>query len=165
MHAGDRLYPKGIRGFSVAELLSVILAIIILAAISVPVFNNAMTDMQMSSTVNAISAAISQTRYSSIMNGQVYTLAFTAPADTYVVTNVTTNIASATVPLPNQTVNINGGTSATYTYTLCPNGIVFGAGGACPGNTAPPSLTVQNQAREITINVSSVGNVSTTSIQ
>jgi len=165
--ASDRRLRKGLRGFSIVELLIVVLVGGILTAISVPAFQSAMVNMQMNSMVSAISATISQTRYAAIMNSQVYTLAFTTPANTYVVTNVTTNTANAAVPLPGNSIVLNGGTSATYTYTLCPNGTASGAGGVCPPttNTIPPALSATNHGRQVNINVSSVGNVTTTRIQ
>ncbi len=163
--ASVRFIQRGLRGFTLVELLIVVLVGGILTAISIPIFQTAMADMQINSEVSAISGALSQTRYAAIMNSQVYTLVFTAPGNTYVVKNVSTGIANGAVPLPSNSVTINGGTNATYIFTLCPNGTVYGSGGICPGNTLPPGLTVTNLARELTINVSSVGNVSTTSIR
>ncbi len=165
--AGVRSLKKDLRGFTIIELLIVVLVGIILTAISIPVYQTAMMNMQMNSMVSAISAAISQTRYAAIMNSQVYTLSITAPANTYVVTNISTSTANATVPLPSTLIALNGGTSATYTFTLCPNGTVSGAGGVCPpvSNTVPPALTATNNGRQVDINVSSVGNVTTTRIQ
>ncbi len=143
------------------ELLVVLFIGTLLTAISVPLLQTALANMKMNSMVSAISAAVSRTRYAAVMNSQVYTLAITAPANTYVATNVTTSTAGATVPLPSQAIAINGGTSATYTFTLCPNGTVSGAGGVCPptSNTVPPTLTATYNGRQVTINVSSVGNV------
>jgi prepilin-type N-terminal cleavage/methylation domain-containing protein len=147
------------RGFTVAELLIVLLVGTVLTAIAIPVMSSAMAIMRLNSTVSAITAAISQTHYRAIMNSQLYTLVLTTPNNTYVVTNVTTNTADAPMPLPNQAIALNGGASATYTFTLCPNGTVYGAGGTCPGNNLPPALTATYQGRQTNINVSSVGNV------
>ena len=165
--ADVRFLQKGLRGFTIVELLIVVLVGGILTAISIPIFQGAMANMQLNSTVSAISAALSQTRYAAIMNSQVYTLAIAAPANTYVVTNVGTGIANAAVPLPSTAIAINGGTNATYTYTMCPNGTVSGAGGVCPPviNTVPPALSATNNGRQVNINVSSVGSVTTTRIQ
>jgi len=165
--AHGRSLPKGLRGFSIVELMIVVLVGTVLTAISIPLYKSAMTNMQMNSVVSAISGAISQTRYASIMNSHVYTLVFTVPANTYVVTDVTASTTNATVPLPSTAILINGGTAATYTFTLCPNGAVSGAGGVCPPttNTTPPALSVTNSGRQENINVSTVGNVTTTRVQ
>jgi hypothetical protein len=134
---------------------------------SIPVYQSIMANMQMNSMASAISGVISQTRYAAIMNAQVYTFVITTPANTYVVSNVTAVTANAAVPLPGTQIAINGGTNATYTFTLCPNGTVYGAGGTCPTSplTLPPALSATNKGRQVNINVSSVGNVTTTRVQ
>lgn len=155
---------KGSPGFSVIELLMVLLAGSIVAAMAVPVYQTAKSGMQVTSTANAIAGAISQTRYLALMNSQIYTLTITAPANTYVAKNISTGVSNSSVPLPNSLVQINGGASATYTFTLCPNGTVFGAGGACPGATTPPAISATYQGRQTNLTVSGVGNVTTTTI-
>ncbi len=149
-------------GFSLPELLITLLVAMILTGIAIPAVNGAMTSMRLNSTVSTITAAVSRTRYRAIMDSQPYTVVLTTPGNSYVVTNVTTNTADAAVPLPSQGVAVNGGTNATYTFTLCPNGTVYGAGGTCPGTTLPPALSATYQGRQTDINVSSVGNVTTT---
>ena len=151
-------------GFSVVELLIVLAVGTTLSAMAVPMFRRAMINMRMNSTVNGITGAISKTRYRAIYNSQVYTLAISAPANTFVVTNVNTNTADAPVPLASREIALNGGVNAAYTFTLCPNGMVYGAGGACPGNSAAPVLAVAYQGRQINVNVSSSGNATTTNI-
>jgi prepilin-type N-terminal cleavage/methylation domain-containing protein len=164
--AGVRFTQKGIRGFTIVELLIVVLVGSLLTAISVPLYKSAMISMQLNSTVSAISGAISQTRYAAIMNGHVYTLVLTTPGNTYVVSDVTEGTSNAAVPLPTTAILINGGTSATYTYTLCPNGTAYGTGGTCIGNnTVPPALSATNNGRQVNINVSGVGSVISTRIQ
>ena len=151
-------------GFTIAELLIAMAVAAILAAMSVPIVNSTMSRMRMNSAVSAISSSISKARYQAIRNSDIYTLAISVPQNTYVVTDVSTNVASTAVPLPN-TVSINGGTAAVFTYTLCPNGTVYGAGGACTNNVnAPPALTVTYSQLQTNINVSTVGNVTTTVI-
>jgi len=150
-------------GFTVLELLIVIAVGITLTAVAIPIMNTAMNNMHMTSMVDAISTAVSKTRYQSIMTSQPYTLAITAPANTYVVTNVSTT-ASVSIPLPNNSIAINNGAGATYTFTFCPNGTVWGAGGVCPGVNQPPALSVSSQGRQINVSVSNVGNVTTTMV-
>lgn len=151
-------------GFSLLELLIAMAVAAILAAMSVPVVNGTLARMRMNSAVSAISGAVSKARYQAIRNSDVYTLAITVPQNTYVVTDVTSSVASPAVPLPN-TVKINGGNSAVFTYTLCANGTVYGAGGVCTGNlNVPPALTVTYGQLQTNIAVSTVGNVTTTVI-
>lgn len=152
-------------GFSLPELLVGLLVAATLTAIAVPIVTSAMANMRMNSTVSAIAAGISQTRQRAIMNSQAYTFALTTPGNVYAVTNVATNNSDPLVPLPSQAIVINGGANATYTFTLCPNGTVYGAGGACPSSNGTPTLTAAYQGRQTQINVSSVGNVTTTKIQ
>jgi Tfp pilus assembly protein FimT len=158
-------------GFTVPELLITCLVGTVLTAVSIPMFYNALNSMRLSNMVSNLSGTISGTRYQAIMKNQVYTLVITVPANTYVVTNVTTSTAGAATPLANgQTIKLNGGTAATYTYYLCPNGTVYGASGGCPGQTgfasvAPTTLSVSYGSRQVNIAVSTVGNVTTTTIQ
>lgn len=163
---GERRHSfRGSRGFTMTELLVAMFVATILTAIAVPVYNNAMTNSRMNSMVSALTGAISSTRYQALMKSQTYTLAITAPGNTYVVKNVTTNTSAAAVPLPSTIILVNGG-SGTSTFTLCPNGVVYGAGGSCAsGSPAPPALSVSYKSRQINISISSVGNVSTTIIQ
>jgi prepilin-type N-terminal cleavage/methylation domain-containing protein len=163
----DRRYcvrtQKKSHGFSLPELLVVLLILSVLTAIAIPLLNGAMASMRMTSTVSAITAGISETRHRAIMNSQMYTFVLTTPNNIYTVTNVATNTADQPVPLPSQAVAINGGANAAYTFTLCPNGTVYGAGG-CPSNNGPSALTATYQGRQTNINVSSVGNVTATMV-
>jgi len=135
----------------------------ILAGIAVPSLTSSMSVFKVRNGVSAITGAIQSTRYRAIMASQIYTVALTAPADTYVVTNVTTATASPAVPLPgNRALILNGGVATTYTFTLCPDGTVNGSAGVCPNNTALPALSVGYQTRQVNINVSSAGTITTT---
>ena len=151
-------------GFTLIELLVVVAISIVLTAASVPVLSSAMSRMRLNSAVASISTAISKTRYRSIRNSDVYTLAITAPRNTYVVTDVSANVVDRAVPLPTQ-VALNGGAAAVYVYTFCPNGTVYGAGGICINNAnLPPALIATYQKRQTNISVSTVGNVTTKNI-
>jgi prepilin-type N-terminal cleavage/methylation domain-containing protein len=168
MHGRNSSFQQRSRGFTMLETAMVILILGVLVAITLPFYNGSRSDSQMNSTVGSISAVLTQTRYAAIMNSQVYTVVFTAPANTYVVTNVATSTSQSAVPLPYTTVLINTGTAATYTFTFCPNGIAYGAvSGLCPPSTVvtPPVLTLSNLTRKVQLNVSSVGNVTPTSLQ
>src|SRR5690348_17235549 len=135
---GKRLGRKA-NGFTVPELLVAMVIGAVLTAAAIPAYDAGMMAMRLNSTAGAVSGAVSATRYRAIMNSQIFTLAITAPGNTYVVKNISTNTAGAAVPLPSPVVALNGGTAATYTYTFCPNGTVFGAGGGCPNNNPLPA--------------------------
>ncbi|MGH9736245.1 MAG: pilus assembly FimT family protein [Candidatus Acidiferrales bacterium] len=154
------------RGFSIIELMIVLVVGAILTALAVPLFTSAMANMRMNSMAAAVSGAVSKTRYRAIMTSQIYVLDLHAPADTYIAINQNTGQTDRAVPFPSSAIAINGGTAATYEFTLCPNGMVYGAGGSCTsaGNTAPPVISITYQGRQINITVSSVGNVTTNTI-
>lgn len=168
MHGRNTGFQQRSRGFSMLETLMVVLILAVLTAITLPFYNGSRSDSQMNGTVGSLASVLTQTRYAAIMNSQIYTVVLTVPANTYVVTNVTTSTAQTTVPLPYTSVLINNGSAATYTYTFCPNGITYGAvSGLCPPATivTPPVLTLSNLTRKVQLNVSSVGNVTPTSLQ
>lgn len=158
--------PRNSQGFTIIELLIVLVVGAILTALAVPMLTTAMTNMRINSMAAAISGAVSKTRYRAIMASQIYVLDVHTPANTYIAINQNTGQTDRAVPLPSSAIAINGGTNATYEFTLCPNGMVYGAGGSCAsaGNTAPPALSVTYQGRQINISVSSVGNVTTQTI-
>jgi len=135
---------------------------VILTAAAVPITKSASNTLQLRSVGTSLTSGILNTRYRAIMNSHVLTFTLTTPANTYVVTDVTTGVAATAIPIPGQSVTINGGVG-TYTFTFCPNGMVYGAGGVCPGNTAPPALTATTNGKQLNLTVSGVGNVTTTS--
>ncbi len=149
-------------GFTLLEALIVVSVGIVLTAAAIPVLNSAMTNMRINSAVSDFTSALTTARYQAIKSGQICTFVITAPANTYVLTIPSSGAAPA-APLSSY-VTINTG-SGTSTYTLCPNGTVYGAGGTCPGASQPPALSFKYQNRQINIAVSEVGNVSSTIIQ
>jgi prepilin-type N-terminal cleavage/methylation domain-containing protein len=152
------------KGFTLIELLAVLAIGVILTAAAVPILSSTMSRMQLNSAVDSISTVMSKTRYRSIRNSDIYTLAIKAPQNTYVVTDVSANVIDRVEPLPSQ-VALNGGAAAVYTYTFCPNGTVYGAGGVCVNNpNLPPALVATYQNRQTNISVSTVGNVTTKNI-
>ena len=157
------VYPQS-KGFTIVELLVVMAIGIVIAAMSIPITQSALSSMRMNSAVSSISTTISKTRYRAIRNSDIYTLAISTPRNTYVVTDVSANVVDRVEPLPS-IVAINGGGAAVYTYTFCPNGMVYGAGGTCVNNAnLPPALSATYKTRLTNINVSTVGNVTTTII-
>lgn len=160
----NEVFRSSSAGVTLIELLAVMAIGTVLSLLAVPVFNSAMTSMRLNAVANNITAAMGKTRYRAIMNSQPYSLTLSTPANTYVVTNLQTNVADNAVPLPSTLVAINGGGNATFTFTFCPNGTVYGAGGACPGANLTPALSLTYQSRQTNISVSSVGNVTAKTI-
>jgi prepilin-type N-terminal cleavage/methylation domain-containing protein len=151
-------------GFTMIELLIAMAIGTILTVMSIPVVSSAMSQMRMNSGVTALSTTISKTRYRAIRNSDIYTLAITAPQNTYVVTDVTANVVDRVEPLPTQ-ISLNGGAAATYTFTFCANGTVYGAGANCANNfPQPPAFAITYKTRQTNMNISMVGNVKTTVI-
>lgn len=156
--------PKSTSGFSIMELVISMIVVGTISAMAIPTLNSALIGLRLNATATAISAALSNTRYRALKDSQIYTVVFTTPGNTYVVKDVPTNTSDAAVPLPNTSAALNGGGTATYTFTFCPNGTVYGAGGACPGVNAAPVLAATYSGQEIDITTSSTGNVTTTRI-
>ncbi|MGA9883633.1 MAG: prepilin-type N-terminal cleavage/methylation domain-containing protein [Candidatus Acidiferrales bacterium] len=150
---------RPLAGFTLIEMVTVVAIGLILTAVAIPVFSTAMANMRINSAVSAFSGAISSARYHAIKDSQTYTFVLTTPANSFVLTNTSTGVAANAVPLPSY-VSISGGSGSPYTYTLCPNGMVYGAGG-CPG-ADPPALSFLYQGRQINLAVSEVGNVTKT---
>lgn len=151
-------------GLTLLELLVVVAIGAVIAVIALPILGTALQRMHLSSMATSVSSAVLKTRYQAIKDSQIYTLTITTPANTYVVKNVSTAKVGATIPLPPE-VTLNGGTANTYAYTFCPNGVVYGAGGVCPGATVPSLMKATVQQAEVDISISSVGNVTTTTIK
>lgn len=147
-------------------MVLVVFAAMVMAALAIPALNRAMTNERINAAVNQFSGAISSARFHAIQDSQTYTLVLTAPANTYVVTNTGASppTVGPTVPLPSY-VSISGGTGSPYTYTLCPNGLVYGTGGCSLNPNQPPALSFTYQGRQINVAISDVGNVTTTTIQ
>jgi prepilin-type N-terminal cleavage/methylation domain-containing protein len=157
-------FKRSSAGLSLVELMVVMAIGTVLSLLAVPVFNSAMTTMRLNAVASNVSAAIGKTRYRAIMNSQPYTLTLSTPGNTYVVTNLQSKVTDNAVPLPSTLVAINGGGNATYTFTFCPNGTAYGAGGTCPSANVTPVLSLTYKSRQTDISVSSVGNVTTNAI-
>jgi type II secretory pathway pseudopilin PulG len=158
--------PSTAAGFTLLEALFVVAAGIVLTAVAIPILNTAMISMRINSAVSQFSGAIGSARYLAIKDSQPYTFVLTTPANTYIETNTVTNVAPyGAIPLPSY-VTISGTGGSPFTYTLCPNGIIYGAGATCnpPPATTPPALSFTYQGRQINVAVSRVGNVTTTTI-
>ena len=142
-------------GFSLIEILVVLLIAMVLSAMAVPGFLNAMRTYRLSAAVSAATGAIQATRFQAIMRGYQYQLTLTPSTLSYQVYN---KVPSATgfsavgsaVPIARLgDVTID----QTITLTFNPNGTVSPTAGNLP-------FSVSNGIVAKAINVSGVGNVS-----
>jgi type IV fimbrial biogenesis protein FimT len=153
------------KGFTILELLLVVSVIIVLSAIALPSFTNAINGYRLSAAVSAATGAISSTRFQAIMHGCPYELIFTSPTMSYQVYSelpATVGAACAStfaasgssVPMPSAGPITMSGTSFTFTFNS--NGTVTEV--ASPAGTG---FLLQNSLRSIYIYVSGVGAVET----
>ena len=155
--------PRPDEGFTILELLVVLAIGIILTAATVPVLGSAMSRMRLNSAVASISTAISKTRYRSIRNSDIYTLAMTAPQNTYVVTDVSANVVDRVEPLPSLVDQRRSG-RGLHLYLLSQRHRVRRWGTCVNDANLPPALSATYQNRQTDISVSTVGNVTTKNI-
>lgn len=157
--------PSNAAGFTLLEMVIVVAIGVVLTALAIPVISTTWANMRINAAVGQFSGAIASARYRAIKDSQPYTFVLTTPANTYVETNTVTLTADAAIALPSY-VTITGTGGSPFTYTLCPNGIIYGAGGVCnpPPATTPTTLSFTYQGRQINLAVSGVGNVTTTII-
>lgn len=83
---GDR----GIRGFSVLELVVVMAIAFVMSAMAVPVIQSSLSAFRLRSAVASVTGAIQSTRYRAIFDGCPYQIAFSKAANTYQVSNTVT---------------------------------------------------------------------------
>lgn len=153
------------RGFTLLELLFVVLIAIVMTVIAVPLVNNAASYFKLRSAVSEVTGAIQSTRYQAIFQGCPYQVVFTAAAKTYQVqrqcptggafANFCPNGAAA-CPIP-----ISGGNAAVtldadITLTFSPGGRVTSP--SFPGGGITMAVTYSGKPPE-TISVSSYGNI------
>ena len=145
-------------GFTLLELVFVVLIGIVITAMAIPLVNNVMGLYRLRSAVASVTGAIQTTRYQAISNGVPYQVAFSTANGTYQVQNDPNfsgnfvNVGAA-LPLGNTSLPVILGTSTTLRFR--PSGIVT----APVGSTV---LTLTYGGKTETITVSSYGNVKVT---
>jgi prepilin-type N-terminal cleavage/methylation domain-containing protein len=75
------------RGFSLIELVFVVLIVLVMTAMAVPLVNNSVSYFRMRGAVAAATGAIQSTRYQAIFQGCPYQIVFTAATNSYQVLN------------------------------------------------------------------------------
>jgi len=160
--------PHNSAGFTLIEMLIVMVIAIILSAMAVPVYQNVMTSYRLSTAASTIAGAIQSTRYRAIAVGCSYKLVLTTGSTNYQIltqamtgnppscptTSTYTNVGDA-IPWTS-TTNIN--LSSSVTLTFIPNGTVVDQTGSPPSSTvAEETLSINGLTKNIY--VSGVGYV------
>jgi prepilin-type N-terminal cleavage/methylation domain-containing protein len=155
------------RGFSLIELIFVILIALIMTAMAVPLLNNGMTSYRVRGAAASVAGSIQGTRYQAIFNGYPFRLVIDSAAKTYQVQNdqaragVFTNYcvpAAASCPVPLMGSGTKVALDADTTFTFSPGGTVQSTT-AVAGVT---TMVLTYSGKTETITVSSYGNVKVT---
>lgn len=158
---------KSARGFTLIELIFVIVIGLIMTVIAVPLLNTTITGYRLRGAASSVSGSVQATRYQAIFNGYPFQLVFDSAALTYQVqrdqnrTGAFTNYcvpaaASCPVPLAGSGINVVLGASTTFT---------FSPGGSVQSTTAVSGVTTMvltYSGKTENITVSSYGNVKVT---
>ena len=141
-------------GFTMVELVLVLVVSLILTAMAIPKFSSAVATYELNGAVESAESAIQGTRYQAIMHGYQYEVTFDATHNTFQVLSevppATTfsNVGNA-VPLSGVPITV----SAATTFLEKPNGSVSATVGAM-------SFSISYQGTTKTLTVSNYGSVS-----
>lgn len=143
------------RGFTLVELIMVVLVGSILTAAAIPQIQRALYAYRLRSAVDSATWAIQSTRYQALQEGYPYQVVFTASTGKYQIQNLPsgttyTNVGSA-VPLSGTAIAMTPNTTLQFK----PNGSVVASVGGL-------SFTISYQGTTETITVTNYGNVSVT---
>jgi prepilin-type N-terminal cleavage/methylation domain-containing protein len=170
------------RGWSLVELMVVVLIIGVILRISLPRMQTTLLNYRLTAAASSVSGAIQKTRYQAIMIGCPYTIAFTSTSTTYQIQSqalttdtppkcqtqadgVTPKFSNVGAALP-WTTGASISMSPSTTLQFNANGVV----GPPPSPATSPlvpcspcTFTISNGNATRTFNVSGVGNVTVTS--
>jgi len=141
------------RGFTLLELLVVLLIVLVLSAIALPQLQAALNSYRLNAAVSASTWAIQTTRYQAIMHGYPYQIAFNAANNTFQVSSEPGGAAGFAsvgnaVPFTNQLVTF----STNTTLQFSPNGSVSPVLGAM-------TYAISNQNGTKNVTVSNYGSI------
>jgi prepilin-type N-terminal cleavage/methylation domain-containing protein len=156
---------KPAQGFTLIELMFVIVIVLIMTAMAIPLVNNTVSYFRLRGAVASVTGAIQSTRYQAIFQGCPYQVVFTAAANTYQVKNscpstgTFSNVCPASLtacPLP-----LSGsGTPVTLGADIT---MTFSPGGKITSATAPMVMVITYGGKPPeNITVSSYGSINVT---
>jgi len=163
-----RLRSSSAHGFTLLELIFVLIIGMIMTVIALPLVNNVMNSYRLNGAVASITGTLQSTRYLAIFNGYPFQVTFDSVAMTSQVlsdpnrtgtfTNYCppSNAASCPIPMGGSGTKIALGASTTFT---------FSPGGTVSSTTAASGVTnmlVTLSGKTETITVSSYGNIKVT---
>jgi len=145
-----------VSGFSMIEVLFVLLISIILAAIAIPGVGSVVNYYHLQGAVASATWAVQSTRYQALMAGYPYQVVFSKANSNYQIQDLPTGAGSyanvgGTVPLSGQVISLNQDTTLRFS----PNGSVSAPTGAL-------TFTITYNGTTKTITVSTYGNVKVT---
>ncbi len=151
---GNSRFSRNSAGFTLIELVVVIVISITIAAFAVPNFQNMMNSYRLSSAATSIQGAVQATRYQAITGGCSYQLALTTTSQFYQVqaqqitgsppacsTSTYTNVGNPVQWSTSSKISL----SNNITYTFLPNGSVTISG------SNPITLTLNGVWKQITV--------------
>jgi prepilin-type N-terminal cleavage/methylation domain-containing protein len=142
-------------GFTLIELIIVMVIGLILALVSVPLINNVYQTFRVNAAISAVTGAIQTTRYQAISNGYPFEVVFSKVNSNYQIQsdpNHAGTFANVGNPIPLSTAAVLG----QDTTILChPGGLIT----ATMGST---TLTLTSHGKTESIAISSYGNIKVT---
>ncbi len=140
-------------GFTMIEMMFVILLALVMAAMAIPATRSAMATMDLNAAVDSVEGAIQATRYQAIMHGYPYQVAFNNTTNTFQVLSevppaTTFSNVDGAVPISGDPVTL----SASPTYQ-------FKANGSVSAVTGTMSFSVSYKGATKTLTVSNYGSI------
>jgi len=141
------------RGFTLVELVMVVLMGCIMSAVAIPQIQRGLYNYRLRGAVDAATWAIQSTRYQALQEGYPYQVVFTASTAQYQIQD-----------LPSGSTYVNVGTAVPLSgsvITMSPNTtLTFKPDGAVAASVGGLSFTITYQGTTETITVTNYGNVS-----
>jgi prepilin-type N-terminal cleavage/methylation domain-containing protein len=150
------------RGFTLLELVFVLLIVLVMTAMAVPLVSNVTSYFRLRGAISSVTGAIQSTRYQAIFQGCPYRVVFLAAANTYQIQNqcpvggAFANVCTA--PAVACPVPLSGsGTPVTLNADIT---LTFSPGGKVTSAAAPMSMVITYGGKPPeTITVSSYGSI------